>query len=404
MISNVYWVGNLNVIGGVETAIYELAKMFQDYDFVVYYNSIPSSQLKRLKRYVKCIKYKGEPIKCKKFFCNYDISIIDNVEAEEYIEIVHCVFKHNVLKPHTHEKITKYYAVGKEACDSFKEITGKECEVLHNPLQIDKPRKVLKLISATRLASDKGKLVQRMQRLVNELEVANIPYIWNIFTNGEHLIKGKGVIYLEPRTEIRDYIADADYLVQLSDTEAFCYSVLESLYLCTPVIVTPIPCFEEMGVKQGVNGYILDFDMNNIPICDIYKNIPKFSYQPLDNKWYDIIEKEKGNYKEELQMKVKVKALINFNDLEENVKRVANKSEWICSKERAEFLLEHKAVEVLQEIKEDVEHIIPLANEDDLNKLSEAIIKNVKSLEDPYKDYDVEKAFKKSNKKKTSKK
>lgn len=386
MISNVYWVGNLNVIGGVETAIYELAKMFQDYDFVVYYNSIPSSQLKRLKQYVKCIKYKGELIKCKKFFCNYDISIIDNVEAKEYIEIVHCVFKHNVLKPHTHEKITKYYAVGKEACDSFKEITGKECEVLHNPLQVDKPRKVLKLISATRLASDKGKLVQRMQRLVNELEIANIPYIWNIFTNGEHLIKGKGVVYLEPRIEIRDYIADADYLVQLSDTEAFCYSVLESLYLNTPVIVTPIPCFEEMGVKQGINSYILDFDMNNIPIYDIYKNIPKFSYQPLKNEWYDIIEKKKGNYKEELQMKFKVKALINFNDLEENKERIANKSEWICSKERAEFLLEHKAIEIIEELKEK-----------DIEPKTEI-------LEDPYKDYNVEKPIKKTTKKKTSKK
>jgi glycosyltransferase involved in cell wall biosynthesis len=48
---------------------------------------------------------------------------------------------------------------------------------------------------------------------------------------------------MTPRLDIRDYIADADYLVQLSDTEAWSYSVLESLSLGTPVITTPIPCF-----------------------------------------------------------------------------------------------------------------------------------------------------------------
>ena len=334
---------------GVETFLFELAKMFQDYDFVIYYNNIPNNQLKRLKKYVKCIKYKGEKIKCKKFFCNYDISIIDNVEAEEYIEIIHAVFKYNVAKPHTHNKITKYYAVGKEACESFKEITGKDCEILHNPLQIDKPKKILKLISATRIASDKGKLVERMQKLVDELELANIPYEWKVYTNGQHLIKGNGIIYMTPRLDIRDYIADSDYLVQLSDTEAFCYSVLESLYLNIPVIVTPIQCFNEMNVKNGINGYILDFDMKEIPILDIYNKIPKFSYQPLKNEWEDKIIKVKGNYKEELEMKFKVKALINFNDLEDGKHRKIG-DEFICTKERTDFLIEHKAVEIIESV------------------------------------------------------
>lgn len=356
MVNNIYWVGNLNVLGGVETFIYELAKMFQDYDFVVYYRNIPKNQLDRLQKYVRCVKYKGEKLRCKKFFMNYDISIIDNVEAEEYIEIVHCVFKHNTLKPHVHDKITRYYAVGKEACESFKEITGKECEVLHNPLQIDKPAKILKLISATRLANDKGKIVSRMQKLANELDANNIPYQWLIFTNGQHLIGGKGIVYCEPRLDIRNFIAESDYLVQLSDTEAFCYSVLESLYLNTPVIVTPISCFNDMGVESGKNGYILDFDMKEIPIFDIYNKIPKFEYTPLENEWEDMIIKEKGNYKEEMKMKFKVKALINFNDLEANKKRVVGE-EFECSKARCDYLLEHKAIEIIEEIKEEVPEV-----------------------------------------------
>lgn len=355
MINNIYWVGNLNVLGGVETFLYELAKMFYHYDFVIYYNNIPKNQLDRLQKYVRCIKYKGEKLKCKKFFMNYDISIIENVEAEDYIEIVHCVFKYNKLKPHTHDKITKYYAVGKEACESFKEITGLECEVLHNPLQIEKPKKILKLISATRIASDKGKIVERMQKLNNALELANIPFQWFIYTNGQHLVQGKNIIYMQPEMNVRDYIADSDYLVQLSDTEAFCYSVLESLYLNTPVIVTPIPCFYEMGVENGKNGYILDFDMKDIPILDIYNNIPDFEYQPLKNEWEDKIIKVESNYKEEREMKVKVKCVKANGYFDVELKRHINFSEeFILENERAEYLKEHKAIEILGKVKEEV--------------------------------------------------
>lgn len=380
MINNIYWVGNLSVIGGVETAVYELAKQFQDYDLVIYYNNIPKNQLDRLQKYVKCVKYKGEKLKCRKFFCNYDISIIDNVEAEEYIEIVHCVFRHNKIKPHTHDKITKYYAVDKEACESFKGITGKDCEVLHNILNIDKPSKVLKLISATRIASDKGKIVQRMQKLANELDRNDIPYQWLIFTNGQHLVHGKGIIYCEPRLDIRNFIAECDYLVQLSDTEAFCYSVLESLYLNIPVIVTPIPCFDEMGIQNEKNGYILDFDMKKIPIFDIYNKIPKFNYQPLENEWEDIIVKVKGNYKEELKMKFKVKALINFNDLEANRRRVIGE-EFECSKTRCDYLLEHKAIEIVEEVKEEFKKEKPVEAAIEYNeeeKKPEVIVKTTK--------------------------
>jgi hypothetical protein len=43
---------------------------------------------------------------------------------------------------------------------------------------------------------------------------------------------------MQPELNIRNYIADADYTVQLSDTEAYCYTMIESLLLKTPVIVT----------------------------------------------------------------------------------------------------------------------------------------------------------------------
>ena len=43
----------------------------------------------------------------------------------------------------------------------------------------------------------------------------------------------------------------------------------------------------------------------------------------------------------------KVKALINFNDLEENKKRVVGE-EFECSKVRCDYLLENKAIEIVE--------------------------------------------------------
>lgn len=349
---NIFWVNKLQTIGGVETFIYELAKLFSDYDFVIYYEQIDDEQLKRLKKFVRCVKYNGEKLKCKKLFMNYDISIIDNVEAEEYIEMVHCVFKHNKLKPHVHPKITKYYAVGKEACDSFKELTGLDCEVLHNPLTIEEPKKILRLISATRLASDKGKILQRTKMLAAELEKNNIPYIWHIFTTSEDTLKNPNIIYMKPRLDIRNYISSSDYLVQLSDTEAFCYSVLEALSLNIPCIVTHIPCFEEMGMKQGVNGYILDFDMKNIPIKDIYNHIPKFSYQPLKNEWLDKIEKIKSNYKEERRMKVKVKCIKDYLDMQLEKPITTKDDPFVVELARSEELVAAGVCEIVEKLDE----------------------------------------------------
>ena len=88
-------------------------------------------------------------------------------------------------------------------------------------------------------------------------------------------------------------------------------------------------------------------------------------------------------------MKVKVKAIKNFTDLEEvdetgkNIRRIANKSEWICNKERSDYLLEHKAIEVVEEVKSlfdttvENESIIPL-DEKGLEEVKEQIQKHIK--------------------------
>jgi glycosyltransferase involved in cell wall biosynthesis len=93
------------------------------------------------------------------------------------------------------------------------------------------------------------------------------------------------------REDIRGYIRNADYLVQLSTYEAFCNSVLEALTVDTPVIITWQRAYRDFGVKDGVNAHIVPLDMN----FDVKKllDIPKFTYQ-YDNmgrikQWEEIL-------------------------------------------------------------------------------------------------------------------
>lgn len=305
---NVLYFANINMIGGVETFFHYLAKKYCDYDIAVFYKTGDIKQIKRLQKYCFCKQYKGEKIKCKKAFFNYSKDIINNIQADEYIEIIHRD-PLAVKKWEIHPKITKFIGVSKLVCEHFKELTGKDCELIYNPLCLDKPRKVLHLISATRLTKEKGK--DRMIKLANLLDKERIPYLWTIFTNDVDTIKNPNIVYMQPKLDILDYIADADYLVQLSDDESFCYSVVEALSVDTPVIVTDCPVFKELGVEDGKNGWICDFDMSNVDVQKIYETELKFKYEPPKDTWEKELIKGKKEYKHSSEYNT-VQATENF--------------------------------------------------------------------------------------------
>lgn len=108
------------------------------------------------------------------------------------------------------------------------------------------------------------------------LNEANIPFVWFNFSEGQIPNPPRGMVNMGLEMDIRPYIASATYLVQLSDSEAWSYSILEALTQNVPVIVTEFPSAEEMGIIDGQNGYIVPFDMN----FDVtrLKNVPNFRY------------------------------------------------------------------------------------------------------------------------------
>lgn len=334
---NVFYFSEINSVGGVESWLWYLSKK---YDFQVYYRKANPEQIKRLAQNVECHKYK-EPIKCDKFFCNYNY----NIEVDSPIKkhIIHCDYKNVWFKPLQFEGF-EYIGVSKLACDSFKELTNKEAELIYNPVYIDKP-KVLKyndgklhLISCTRLTREKG--LHRMQKLARILEQNNIDYEWVVYTNRVREAIGNYVVYKEPKLDIIEEIAKADYLVQLSDCEAFCYSVVEALCSGTKVICTDLPVFKEIGIKHGENAIVCNMDMTNVDL-DLLKNKTSFKYEPPKDEWNKYLDTKKEYNPKEL---VEVKVLKRYTDIELN--KSFNRGEIATmTKERASYLESKELVE-----------------------------------------------------------
>lgn len=325
----VFYFKAINSIGGVETFFYNLAKK---YDFEIYYKEANPDQIKRLSQYVACHKYK-EPIKCDKFFCcyNYDIEVDSPVKKH----IIHCDYKNVWFAPFLFKDF-EYIGVSQLACDSFKELTGKDVELIYNPCYIDKPKVEkyddgkLHLISSTRLTREKG--IDRMVKLASMLDKAGINYVWEVYTNRKRKAIGNNVIYKDSKLDIIDDIAKADYLVQLSDCEAFCYSVVESLMVGTKVICTDLPVFKELGINED-NAIICNLNMENVDVKKLTK-YDDFTYRPPKDNWEKYLSTNKTYNPKE---KVKARALRKLWLIEENIHTIKGQ-EIEITKERASVL------------------------------------------------------------------
>lgn len=350
--NNIFYVSNFNVIGGVETYIYELARKYKDYDITVVYKTGDEKQLKRLKKYVRVIKYNGEKIKCKKAFFNYETDIINNVEAEEYIQLIHALFKTQGITPRIEPKITKYFCVSEKAGKEWEELTGFKCKHVRNPLTITEEEKkpVLYLISATRLTAEKGK--ERMKILGDLFTNAGYKIIWLVFTNDTKEIDNPNIVYMKPTLDIRPYIASIKgkgYGVQLSDSEGDCYFTRECEAFGVPLLVTPIPSFKEQGLINGKNCYYIPFDMKNIDIDKIVNKIPEYEGYLKEDKWDTFLASGKSTYQKELKTMVLVKCISDYFDIELQELKTKNSKPYKVNKVRAEELIGYGDIEIVKE-------------------------------------------------------
>lgn len=157
--------------------------------------------------------------------------------------------------------------------------------------------------------------LERIKKLAKKLNENKIPFEWQIFTNSKIAIDIDNVIVRNARLDVMNYVAQADYLVQLSDSEGYCYSIVEALSLNVPVICTDMPVLKEINVNKN-NAYILNMEMTNIDVNKIYNEIPKvINYKEPTCSLVNYINKTKSTYKEENDMLHKVRALDTYKKL-----------------------------------------------------------------------------------------
>lgn len=137
--------------------------------------------------------------------------------------MIHANYQEMAKKNYTYkkwEKTTKHICVSKKVKEIFGEMYNENSIVLYNLLDDIKTTK-LNLISATRLSSEKG--YNRMLKMIEMLKNQKIDFEWKIFTDLKlyqvRKVDYKEVKYLPTTFEIFEHIRNADYGVQLSDTE-----------------------------------------------------------------------------------------------------------------------------------------------------------------------------------------
>ena len=146
-------------------------------------------------------------------------------------------------------------------------------------------------LTLSRFTAEKGgDLVVKMAEKFNE---AGKNYLWFVCGTPDCKLrnafeKNRNIIFLEPSVKNQGLISKVDYLVQLSHNESYCYSVHRALEQGTPVIATDIAEMRKV-VKNGENGYLVDFGLNNLDIEKIFNCVPKFEgksekVEPIWNK------------------------------------------------------------------------------------------------------------------------
>ena len=280
----------------------EINKAFPELDITIIYTEIHELTLKRFKEHFKCIEYSPNVnYTCDKLFVTYSTYFFPTniFSLEENFLFIHGNMRdYSGSRAYTDDIYDRYIAVSKIARDSAKGFyPTKEIEYIYNPYTHNEKsiRPHLKLVSALRNAPEKG--MDRIKKLAAILDAEGIPYTWQVFTNILEPNQG-GLIYREGVPNVIEYIADADYLVQLSSSEALAYSFVEALCSGTKIVATPLPALKELKAEEGVSLITIPFEYfedNNKGILrqkalKIYRNKDiEFKYEYEKERFQDYI-------------------------------------------------------------------------------------------------------------------
>lgn len=358
--SNIYYFRRISRIGGTEQFLYEMAKKYHKYDLMILYDEADFDQLMRLRKLVPCYRRdRNKTYYAERAFYNFNIEAIDQIQAKEHIFVCHAVYQEMTFEPPIdHPKLTAILAVSKYAAERIKkqeEDFGVDLPIIqcYNPLSLEPADKVLKIISACRL-DDNTKGGDRTLKLIDALdkycEKTGKHYLWTIFTNKPKFdVLSPNVAIMLPRPDVRPYIADADWLVQVSNNmETYCYSINEALGYGTRIVRTPLSVAKELKIPKQAE-LELDWDCSNVDKVaeNMFKQYDSFKYTPPKDSWNKLLINKPSKYHYEVK-NVRIKAIKPYFDLELSKNVSSWNPSWETDVKRAKELVDKGLVRILE--------------------------------------------------------
>ena len=305
----------LGPIGGLMTfIIHFVEQMRQKYDITILCEHFTSKErMMQLMPKVRVIIGTQRPIFCDNLIM---LSFLDhipqNVTYKKLIRMCHaCKTDPSWSIPNDYDELIY---VSKTAMESFGVHDG---TVIHNFKTIDHSLPLM-LVSATRLpADDKGDIENRMRKLCDMLNEARIKFIWLNFSDGALKNPPKNFYNMGVCFDMETVIKNATYVVMLSDSECWSYTVLEALTNHVPLICTPFPSAFEQGVEDKVNAHVIPFDMDfdvriltDVPYFDF-----KYSNKPIADQWINVLGEPKAFEPYQPDKTVLVEVLVGYDDI-----------------------------------------------------------------------------------------
>ena len=273
-------------IGGIESWLYYVCKRYNEGQITVLYETADSCQLERLEKVVDVIQYNGQEFHCNKLI--YVAPIYFNEELNQGAMKKYLINHVNYGDTENTEmfelpELDGIYAVSDFCAKSCKKKMVGDILTLYNPVEIDTPGRVVKLITACRWSKDKGN--EQMLKFAEMMQHAGIQFLWFILTDEEPEYHHPNMIFMNPSLYIASLIQECDWGVQFTRTESFGLFPTECLKLGTPVILTDLEVFREIGIDEK-NALFYDLEMNGPDVKSVL-DPPKVKYKlPSSEKLY----------------------------------------------------------------------------------------------------------------------
>lgn len=308
----IFYQGHLYCIGGIETFLFNFTKHYRDRDITIVCNEIDEDLMIKLGKYANVRHISNnEIIECDTLILgNYDCAfILKQIRAKKSYIMIHGDLEGMAkslnwgpdFRWHKDSRIEKVIAVSDTAAKGVKKVSGQDAEIIYNILDKDfKEEDGLVFITLSRATKEKG--IHRVLKMAKEFKKANKQFIWFLcctLTQADPAIVKEiksipEIVIVPPSQFNRSLIKNCDYLVQLSDTESFCYSAYEALQRGVPVILTDFPEAKKM-IEPGKNGYLVHMDLSDLDIEKIFNKVPsKVSFEDKCDydKWEAVFKGE----------------------------------------------------------------------------------------------------------------